>query len=96
MARLEARKKMGFYPTPEETLLMICRKLHLTKGATLLDPCCGDGSALFSATNGYTEVCTYGVELDTERTSIACQRLTNVISGSIYDTLIRPLECFSR
>ncbi len=82
MARLEARKKMGFYPTPEETLSMIRRKLHLTRGATLLDPCCGDGNALLNTTSGHSEVSTYGVELDTERAGIA----TGVCGGRDPDT----------
>lgn len=106
MARLESRKKMGHYPTPEETLLMIRRKIQLTNGASLLDPCCGDGFALFNTSfnykNGYRkeasddiEAATYGIELDTERVDIARSRLRKVVSGSIYETMIRPLECFS-
>ncbi|RJQ22225.1 MAG: hypothetical protein C4560_02575 [Nitrospiraceae bacterium] len=46
MARLEAQKKMGYYPTPEDTLRYIKQKLNLSKDSVVLDPCCGTGAAL--------------------------------------------------
>lgn len=106
MARLEAQKKMGYYPTPEETLKHIRRKIRLSGGAVILDPCCGDGHALFkislNSCNGYRETpgqsreaVKYGVELDTERAAKAGNVLDKVLAGSIYDVVARPLERFS-
>lgn len=92
MARLEAQTKMGFYPTPEDTLKQILEKLNIASGAILLDPCCGEGDALnFVAYNGET----YGIELDTERAITASDTLGTVLCGNIYEAIVRPLECFS-
>lgn len=106
MARLEAQKKMGYYPTPEETLKQIRRKIRLSSGAVILDPCCGDGHAVFNISfdygNGYSEdssknieAVKYGVELDTVRAVKAGSVLDKVLTGSIYDVVVRPLERFS-
>jgi hypothetical protein len=106
MARLEAQKKMGYYPTPEETLEYIRQKIKLSKGAVILDPCCGDGHAVFNISfdygNRYREISSedieavkYGVELDTGRALKAHKTLDKVLTGSIYDIVVRPLECFS-
>jgi 16S rRNA G966 N2-methylase RsmD len=106
MARLEAQKKMGYYPTPEETLEYIREKIRLSNDAVILDPCCGDGHAVFSVSFGYgnrynedvdedIEAVKYGVELDTERAVRAGRTLDKALTGSIYDVVVRPLECFS-
>lgn len=93
MARLEAQAKMGYYPTPEETLEYIKEKLDISPGALLLDPCCGGGGALMSiADEGGIS---YGIELDTERAVRASDMLDTVLCGSIYEAIIRPLDSFS-
>jgi predicted RNA methylase len=98
MARLEARKKMGFYPTPIITLTFISEMLRAEGDCSILDPCCGDGVALKTvaayAANGF-RVCTYGVEPDKARARVASTNLNVVLNGSIYDVNIRPLEVFS-
>jgi hypothetical protein len=101
MARLEAQKKMGYYPTPEDTLRYIKMKINLSKESVILDPCCGTGDALteiaygFNDGDEYFEAFKYGIELDTERASEAGNQIENVLCGSSYEVVIRPLECFS-
>jgi Uncharacterised methyltransferase family (DUF6094) len=93
MARLESQAKMGYYSTPEETLECIKEKLIISPGAVMLDPCCGEGSALMSvADEGGTS---FGIELDTERAVTASDMLDTVICGSIYEAIVRPLDSFS-
>lgn len=48
MARLASQAKGGFYATPPEEMALVCRRLHVEAGAVvnLLDPCCGEGTAL--------------------------------------------------
>jgi len=92
MARLASKIKMGYYPTPDGTLKFIMEKLNISPDATLLDPCCGEGYALsWTAYLGES----YGVELDTERALSASDKLSTVLCGSIYETIVRPLEGFS-
>jgi len=92
MARLEAQRKMGYFPTPDDTLEFISEKLIISPGATLLDPCCGEGYALSRIAYEGTP---YGVELDTERAISSSDKLSTVLCGSIYETIVRPLEGFS-
>lgn len=93
MARLESQAKMGYYPTPEETLEYIMAMLDIRPGALLLDPCCGEGDAITCiAEKGGRS---FGIELDTERAIQASDILDNVLCGSIYEAIIRPLESFS-
>ncbi|OGP23905.1 MAG: hypothetical protein A2X99_05745 [Deltaproteobacteria bacterium GWB2_55_19] len=103
MARLASREKMGFYPTPMDTLRFISDFLRLpTKSGygdrfNLLDPCCGEGDALhylygmLQIYNKYNVVYAYGVELDVERATAAAGKLNSVSQGSIFDARINPL-----
>jgi SAM-dependent methyltransferase len=101
MARLEAQKKMGYYPTPDDTLRYIKQKINLSQDAVILDPCCGNGDALteiayaFKDRDEYFEANKYGIELDTERASGALNQINNTVCGSAYEVVIRPLESFS-
>ncbi len=102
MARLASQAKMGYYPTPSETLGYITTKLEPLHGrevVTVLDPCCGRGEALSKIVNalGYYSASSYGIELDTERARIAHSHsyIERVLPGSIYDAVIRPAGSFS-
>lgn len=106
MARLAAQTKMGYYPTPDETLEYIKMKIKLSQDSVILDPCCGKGHALFNTSFDYSnrynatidediKAKTYGIELDTQRVAASGRNLDRVLCGSIYETVIRPLECFS-
>jgi 16S rRNA G966 N2-methylase RsmD len=106
MARLAAQTKMGYYPTPDETLEYIRMKIKLSQDSVILDPCCGEGYAVFNTSFNYSnrynktvnedvKAKAYGIELDTQRALTANENLDKVLCGSIYETVIRPLECFS-
>ncbi len=97
MARPEARKKMGYYPTPVSTMRCIKSKIKLQASATLIDPCCGEGHALshMAYKDEPERAESYGIEPDTQRVTEATCRIDNLLSGSIYDAIIRPLESFS-
>jgi predicted RNA methylase len=95
MARLAAQTKMGYYPTPGESLEYIRKKIAIDDSATILDPCCGEGVAVKIMAD-YGNCPTYAVELDTERAREAMENnVDNILCGSIYDVIIRPLACFS-
>jgi len=100
MARLAAKEKMGFYPTPQDTLQTIARKIlnkkdgrYSSSKVHLLDPCCGDGQALSKVWGWQIPAVNWGVELDVERTTEACLHLKNVVQSSIYDVNIGPDGC---
>lgn len=105
MARLQAQKKMGYYPTPLDTLEHIKDKLRLDNDSVILDPCCGKGSALYSISIAKSNkdydrdiaitTKTYGIELDNERADTASIKLNNILYGSIYETIVRPIDSFS-
>jgi len=98
MARLASDAKMGFYPTPSQTLDHISRYLEAKRGGgiNLLDPCCGEGKALREiavSLEWSARPVTYGVEQDTERVVAASQFLKDVVNGSIFEVRINPLGC---
>jgi len=95
MARIASNIKMGYYPTPEKTLSCIKKFLVAKDMAHILDPCCGDGSALFSLTESlrFSGHIGYGIELDIER-ALKASFIGRVIQGSIFDAQITPLGCF--
>jgi hypothetical protein len=86
--------KKGFYPTDEGTISGILRLLKAPKQGTLrlLDPCCGEGSALSELAHylrSDTNRCeTYGVEIDDERAWHSKSLLDRVIHGDLEDCLI--------
>jgi hypothetical protein len=88
MARLESNKKMGYYPTPKETLRVIERWINAGYGTNFLDPCCGEGRALSHVSN--FRVATWGVELDVERALKSSELLNETIQCSIFDAKITP------
>jgi len=94
MGRIEAQKKMGYYPTPQKTLQCIKQWLHFSSPCSVLDPCCGEGDALYEITRG-TASRAYGIEIDTHRAEAARAKLHYVLQCSIYDVIIRPAAQFS-
>lgn len=100
MARLAAKEKMGFYPTPDNTLQMISQRMLVKKDGRysplnvhLLDPCCGGGQALSKVWASQVPAINWGVELDVERVAEACLHLDNTVQSSIYDVIIEPDGC---
>lgn len=79
--RLEGQTKMGYYPTPENTLTLIPTWLTVSNDGELrryLDPCAGKGEALAYIANGHAE--TYGIELSDVRARDAEDRLAYVLN----------------
>ena len=64
-----ARLKMGYYPLPEAAGVKLRSLLSFPEPSSVLDPCVGQGTALYLVTND-AEVRRYGVELDAERARI--------------------------
>jgi predicted RNA methylase len=94
MARLASDAKMGFYPTPSETLEWVCKFLSFGEGVHVLDPCCGDGRAVYELKWASDfKAGTYGIELDGERVVEAHSNVDRIIQGSIFDVRINPLGC---
>ena len=86
MARLEAKAKAGFFPTPDEVLPLICSHIRpLKEGNRILDPCCGDGRALHFLASHLKGI-PYGIELDLERGKAAAERIGkgNVLIGDAF------------
>ena len=104
--RLAAQAKGGFYPTPDTVAEMLGSTFYLTSGKTgkkltanyhILDPCCGEGTALadviapaatrIAKYQGHN-VLTYGVETNKDRAEVAATKLDRVLHASIFNTSI--------
>ncbi len=81
MARLKAKEKILFYPTPLEIVETIASNVIPSGGGTILDPCAGTGEplALLGSQLGLT---TYGNELHPERFAQARTRLDYCLNGA--------------
>ena len=91
--------KNGYFPTDEETLRRIQTCLIPGKGRTIrvLDPCCGEGTALADLSWALWErmeeaplVESYGVEFDKERAWHAKSILYRAIHADVHDVVIKP------
>ena len=76
--RLEARVKMGYYPTPLIVVESIKSFIQFPEGASILDPCCGEGDALQKLAEG-TGAKTYGIEVDEFRAEEAKTKLDHLL-----------------
>jgi hypothetical protein len=86
--RLEAKIKMGYYPTPLSVVERIRSFLKFPEdNVNLFDPCCGEGLAL-KKLKGDAKATTYGIELDEYRAEKAKSNLDHVIKGSYEDARI--------
>ena len=91
--RLEARVKMGYYPTPPSVVDRIKTFIEADGRIAIIDPCCGEGLALERLACGF-EAETYGIELDEHRAEEARTRLDHVLKCGIEETRITH-GCFS-
>ena len=86
--RLEAKIKMGYYPTPLSVVERIKSFLKFPQeNVNILDPCCGEGLALKKLAEGFNAT-TYGIELDEYRAEQAKTNLDYVTKGSYEDARI--------
>ena len=91
--RNAGRLKLGYYPLPAEEARRLRRLVHCEHPFSVLDPCVGGGEALNLLTAGIN--CRrYGIELDAERASAACQAGIETIHGNVFDTHAK-VESFS-
>ncbi|MDX2504583.1 MAG: DUF6094 domain-containing protein, partial [Gammaproteobacteria bacterium] len=86
--------KKGFFPTDEKTITGILRLLQAPKQGhvRLLDPCCGEGTALAEVTHALCHdaiTCeSFGVEIDEERAWHSKSILDRAIHGDLQDCII--------
>ena len=85
--------KNGYYPTDEVTLAGILGGLDIgASGVRILDPCCGEGTALAEVKNHLTDcgasVEALGVEFDAERAWHAKRLLDTVAHSDVADVFI--------
>lgn len=85
MGRMMNEARMGFYPTDPENVRHIARGIQFPEDTkvNLLDPCCGEGAALYTLAAG-GNCATYGIELDIGRAEKAQDRLDRVGFGSFF------------
>lgn len=91
--RLEARIKLGYYPTPISVVERIKSFIRFTDDNTLFDPCCGEGNALAELAEN-TSAKTYGIEIDGHRAEEAKTKLHHVLKCGYEQTRISN-SCFS-
>lgn len=81
--------RMGFYPTDSLSLKVICDSIEFKEKVTMLDPCCGEGAALETLSNGVHH--TIGVELNDDRYCQARDRLNVCLhSDALMQTKYSP------
>lgn len=92
-AHLMNRIKMGYFPTDLEHVRLIKSAVKFPKNkVNVFDPCCGEGMALKSFTQG-ENADTYGIELDEARGHNAGSRLLRVGLGNYFSSQI-SFYCF--
>ena len=85
---------MGYYPTPPSVVERVRSFLKFPDtNVNILDPCCGEGSALKNLVNG-EKATTFGIELDGHRAEQAKGNLDRVLKCSYEDARISN-RCFS-
>jgi hypothetical protein len=90
--------KNGYFPTDEVTMQRILGALEPCSQATrILDPCCGEGTALANlqvhlASDG-AAVTSLGVEFDAERAWHAKSMLSRCLHADAHDVVISPRSC---
>lgn len=85
--RLEARIKMGYYPTPLSIVERIKSFIRFPDNASILDPCCGEGKALQKFAE-HTIANTFGIEIDEHRAEKAKAKLDHVLKCGYEQTRI--------
>ncbi len=97
--RIDAQKKIGFYPTQPKILEELARVLVPVGSGmfTLLDPCCGDGIALATLASharnhrgGLRWIKTFGIEISYSRAEQARQRLDVVLNAPAQECQFTP------
>lgn len=92
--------KAGYFPTDEETITRIANLLRLPDEGSvrMLDPCCGEGTALADVRQLLTSAQglatagaeAFGIELDRDRARHAKQILDRVLHADVHDVIVKP------
>lgn len=88
--------KNGYFPTDEVTLTRVLSALSCTENHSIriLDPCCGEGSALAEVGHHLStlgsSVESFGIEYDEERAWHAKQLLNRCIHADLNDCVVSP------
>ena len=90
--------KNGYFPTDPVTLSRILPALDVGAAEMrILDPCCGEGTALAEVKQHLTEcgahVSAYGIEYDHERAWHAKQLLDYVAHSDVHDVFVSARSC---
>ena len=87
--RLEGQSKLGYYPTPVQTLQMIPTWLVATKDGPrrVFDPCCGKGEALAQIASAIPSQ-TFGIELSDSRAEAAKMQLDRVFNCAFENAVV--------
>jgi len=94
---LGGTSKLGYYPTPTASLMIILTWLVLSIEVGLrryLDPCCGKGEALAAIAAAHGPAETYGIELSDVRATDAERALKQVLNTA-YEYAVLADETFS-
>jgi hypothetical protein len=82
VARLASVERAGYYPTPPAVVGILKTLAYAEPGAVILDPCCGEGSALAALGRAWGAT-TVGNELEGERAKAAAEQCGIVMHGPI-------------
>ena len=90
--------KNGYFPTDPVTLSRLLPALDVgAEAVRILDPCCGEGTALAEVKQHLTEcgtqVTAYGIEYDQERAWHAKRLLDCVAHSDVHDVFISARSC---
>lgn len=98
MARIESQVRLGYYPTPDKTLALVCSALRPAaatpedggKGLQLLDPCAGTGAALTRISASLRQqtgspVVARAIELESARARECREVIPETLNCSCFD-----------
>lgn len=92
--RLEGQTKLGYFPTPEQTLKYLITWLRYAAADQIrvLDPCCGRAEAIQEIADGHAIA--YGIELSDVRAQAAEDAIPHVLNTAYEYAVLTP-ETFS-
>src|SRR5512142_1589630 len=92
MSRLESRLKLGYYPLPVEEARKIASVLVASAPFSAVDPCAGDGTALWEITSGRGAHLA-AIELDADRAAACSEKRIATVHGSVFECRVPAESC---
>lgn len=102
--RLEGQSKLGYYPTPVNTVTRIAQHLRIEHNKTvyIYDPTCGDGAALAAIQKHLAALAekgqlvrSYGIELSYARAETARSVIDQVLYSPVLDCSVSQMMSFT-